>query len=135
MGRSEARFGTKSDDAYADAAGYLCLHGAEVRPTVGEQCWAATVPVITSARPSSAEWRAAIHALHDAMEAAGVPGGLGLRFTMGDGFPPPPAPRSTGWVCPGGQCSRVVLLDAAEAGAAPPDPPCTLADRPMRLVR
>ena len=127
------RFGTKSgDEAYADAAGYLCLHEAELREAVGEQCWAASVPVITTAEPSSTPWREAIRAVHDAAEAAGIPGGLGLRFTMGDGFPPAPAPRSSGWVCPGGSCSRVVLREAS--GAQPPDPQCTLAGQPMRLV-
>lgn len=127
------RFGTKpDDDVYADAAGYLCLHEAELREAVGEQCWATSVPVITTAEPSSTPWREAIRAVHDAAQAAGIPGGLGLQHSMGDGFPPPPAPRSSGWVCPGGSCSRVVLREAS--GAPSPDPVCTLAGQPMRLV-
>jgi hypothetical protein len=121
----------KRQQVYADAAGYLCLHETDVRQAVGEECWAATIPVITNAEPSSTEWRAAIDAVHDALEAAHVSGGLGLRFTMGDGFPSPPAPRSSGWVCPAGHCSRVVLRDAA---GDPPEPVCALAGRPMRLV-
>jgi hypothetical protein len=130
MRRLTASFGTKSDDAYADAAGYLCQHETEVRQLIGEQRWTAAVPVITSAEPSSTAWRDAIRAVHDAMEAEGIQGGLGLRFTMGDGFPAPPPPRSSGWVCPRGCCSRVVLRDAA----ATPDPLCALTGRPMRMV-
>jgi hypothetical protein len=126
------RFGTKSDGAYADAAGYLCRHQADVRAAVGEQCWAAEIPVITSAEPASKAWRDAIRAVHEATEAAGIPNGLGLRSLMGDGFPPPPAPRSSGWVCPVRCCSRVVLRDAL--GEDPAEPLCGLADRPMRLV-
>jgi len=129
----KVQFGTKSDDVYADAAGYLCQHGTEIRQAVGEQCWAATVPIIVSAQPSSTEWRAAIHAVHDAMEAEDIPGGLGLRFTMGDGFPSPPTPRSSGWVCPGRCCSRVVLADTPDS-PSPPEPHCVLAEKPMRLV-
>jgi hypothetical protein len=124
------RFGTKSGDAYADAAGYLCLHETEVRQAIGEERWSAAVPVITGAEPSSTEWRDAIRAVHDAMEAAGIPGGLGLRFPMGDGFPAEPTPRSAGWVCPGGCCGRVVLRDSPDS----PAPLCALAGRPMRIV-
>jgi hypothetical protein len=146
------RSGAKSNDAFQDAAGYLCQHAAEVRPAVGDACWTAAIPVITGTEPSSAAWREAIRAVHDAAEAAGIPGGLGLRFTMG-GFPDPPPPRSSGWVCPGGSCSRVVLRDAADlpggarhagpgaaaadegqAGACMPGPQCALSGQPMRLV-
>lgn len=126
------RFGAKSDDVYSDAAGYLCLHAAQIRAAVGEQCWTAAVPAIVAAEPSGAEWREAIRAVHDAAEAAGIPGGLGLRFTMGDGFPPPPPPRSSGWVCPAGHCSRVVLRDGP--GQDPAGPLCALTGQPMRLV-
>ena len=139
MRKPKALFGAKSD-VYAEAAGYLCLHGSEVRKVVGERCWAETVPIITSAQPSSTQWREAIHALHDALEAANVPGGLGLRFTMGDGFPAPPAPRSSGWVCPRGYCNRVVLADTPGSAPGNPtqepsgEPRCTLTGQPMRLV-
>lgn len=126
------RFGTKSDDAYADAAGYLCRYEADVREAVGEQIWAAHIPVITSADPGSEAWRDALRAVHEAAEAAGIPNGLGLHTPMGGGFPAPPTPRSSGWVCPIGSCSRVVLRDALAED--PAEPPCGLADRPMRLV-
>jgi len=126
------RFRTKSDDAYADAAGYLCRHETDLRAAVGEQCWATEIPVITSAEPAGDAWRAAIRAVHEAAVAAGIPNGLGLGSLMGDGFPPPPTPRSSGWVCPVGCCNRVVLRDAL--GADPTEPLCGLAETPMRLV-
>lgn len=148
------RFGVKSGDAYQDAAGYLCLHASEVRQAVGDACWTAAIPVITGTEPSSTAWREAIRAVHNAAEAVGIPGGLGLRFTMDKGFPAPPPPRSSGWVCPGGSCSRVILRESTDppdaagyslpgaagrpdegpADAHMPDPPCALFGRPMRLV-
>jgi hypothetical protein len=127
-------FSTKSDESYADAAEYLCRHDAEVREAVGEQCWAAQIPVITTAQPSSTQWREAIRAVHDAAEAADIPGGLGLRFPMGGEFPAAPAPRSAGWVCPGRCCSRVVLRDASTSAQESSEPLCGLVGRPMRLV-
>lgn len=130
MTGQKARFRKSDDDAYADAVRYLCLHASEVRDAVGEHCWRTAIPDIASAEPSTPAWRAAITVVHRAMEDAGVPGGLGLRFLMGDkDFPRVPTARSAGWVCPGRHCSRVVLRDPSSD-----EPTCELLGRPMRIV-
>ncbi|MGW3726004.1 hypothetical protein [Streptomyces sp. NPDC000851] len=131
--------GAKARRVYEDAVEYLCRNVDSVRELIGPALWDAHFAVVRDAEPATTEWRDSVRALHDAVEAAGIPGGLGLRPTMGVGnwpgvpmpqWPGAPTPQSTGWVCPTRRCARVDLRD----GALPDTPTCALADRPMRLV-
>jgi hypothetical protein len=126
--------GTKARRAYEEAVGYLCRHAEDLRAAVDPSCWEPAIAIIRDDDPSSPRWQDAVLGLHQAAEAAGIPGGLGLRFPM-NGFPPRPIPRTAGWVCPHGRCARVELRD--EPGTNAPQcaaPQCTLSGRPMRLV-
>ncbi|WP_159054162.1 hypothetical protein [Streptomyces sp. AS58] len=123
--------GAKARTVYEDAVGYLCRHVEELRPLIAPAVWESAYPVVRDADPADTEWRDAVHALHDAVEAADIPNGLGLPAIMGVGdWPDAPTPRSVGWVCPSSRCARVELRD----GAASPAPVCTLGGGPMRLV-
>ncbi|MBZ9642569.1 hypothetical protein [Streptomyces sp. PSKA30] len=123
--------GAKARRVYEDAVEYLCRNVDAVRELIGPALWDTHFAVVRDADPAGTEWRDAVRALHDAVEAAGIPGGLGLRPTMGVGdWPGAPTPQSTGWVCPTRRCARVDLRD----DATPDTPTCTLAGRPMRLV-
>ncbi|MFF4350610.1 hypothetical protein [Streptomyces sp. NPDC001530] len=123
--------GAKALRVYEDAVAYLCRNVDAVRVLIGSALWEAPFAVVQGGDPSTAEWRDAVRALHDAAEAAGIPGGLGLSSTMGVGdWPSAPTPQSVGWVCPTGRCARVDLRE----GAVPETPSCALAGRPMRLV-
>ncbi|MCX5563148.1 hypothetical protein [Streptomyces sp. NBC_00038] len=124
--------GAKARRVYEDAVEYLCRNVEAVRELVGPGPWEASFAVVRDGDPSAGEWRDAVRALHNAAEEAGVPGGLGLRSTMGVGeWPAGPTPRSAGWVCPTGRCARVDLRMGA---GAPDTPTCSLAGRPMHLV-
>ncbi|MEV0176808.1 hypothetical protein AB0I00_37560 [Streptomyces sp. NPDC050803] len=123
--------GAKARRVYEDAVEYLCRNVEELRPLIAAAVWEASFPVVRDADPAAAEWRDAVRALHDAVEAAGVPNGLGLPATMGVGdWPGAPTPRSVGWVCPTNRCARVEL----RAGASAATPDCALGGGPMRLV-
>lgn len=128
-----ARFGRKHPDLYAEAVGYLCQNSGDLRAEIGDGTWNASIGVIRSAAPSSQSWRDAVRALHDTAIAAGIPGGIGLRSTMG-GFPPPVPEPSSGWICPHGLCTRVQLRDSAQS-PSPEVPLCALSAQPMRLVK
>jgi hypothetical protein len=89
--------------------------------------------VVREGDPATVEWREAVGTLHDAAEAAGIPGGLGLRPTLGVGdWPSGLTPRSVGWVCPTGRCARVDLRD--DRDAAHETPMCALTGQAMRVV-
>ncbi|MEV5314062.1 hypothetical protein [Streptomyces sp. NPDC052610] len=123
--------GAKARRVYEDAVEYLCRNAGELRPLIAPAVWESAFPVVRDADPAGAEWRDAVRALHDAVESAGIPNGLGLPATMGVGdWPGAPTPRSSGWVCPTSRCARVELRD----GASTPAPPCALGGGPMRLV-
>ncbi|MFB7533930.1 hypothetical protein ACFC0C_38105 [Streptomyces sp. NPDC056178] len=123
--------GAKARGVYEDAVEYLCRNVEELRPLVSSAVWESAFPVVRDADPAGAEWRDAVRALHNAVESAGVPNGLGLPATMGVGdWPGAPTPQSVGWVCPTSRCARVELRD----GAATATPACELAGGPMRLV-
>jgi hypothetical protein len=123
--------GAKARRVYEDAVEYLCRNVDAVRDLIGPGLWDAPFAVVRDGTPLSGEWRDAVRALHHAAEAAGIPGGLGLRATMGVGeWPSAPTPQSVGWVCPTGRCARVDLHE----GAVPETPTCALAGGPMRLV-
>jgi len=140
-------------DSYSDAALYLCQNAADLRPELGAGRWDPLIRAFLAAEPSSAAWREAIRALHDAAIAAGIPGGLGLEVIMGHGFPAGPAPRSSGWACPTRHCPRVELRDddaamttpaaptpvpvptvPVPAVPSPAAPRCPLSGQPLRLV-
>ncbi|MGV5033353.1 hypothetical protein ACVB8X_12600 [Streptomyces sp. NRAIS4] len=122
--------GARAHRLYEDAVDYLCRNADALRELIGPALWEAPFAVVRDGDPATDEWRAAVRALHDAAEAAGIPGGLGLRATMGVGdWPPGPPPRSVGWVCPTGRCSRVDLRDASSQ-----TPTCALGRSPMHLV-
>lgn len=114
---------------YEEAVGYLCRNAGDLRAAIGSSRWESAITVIRDDDPLSTQWQDAVLGLHQAAEAAGIPGGLGLRFPM-NGFPAGPPPRTVGWVCPGERCARVELRDEPDADA----PRCTLSERPMRLV-
>ncbi|GHB23975.1 hypothetical protein GCM10010377_12320 [Streptomyces viridiviolaceus] len=123
--------GAKARRVYEGAVEYLCRNVEELRPLVAPTVWESAFPVVRDADPAGTEWRDAVRALHDAVESAGVPNGLGLPATMGVGdWPGAPTPQSAGWVCPTRRCARVELRDAAAA----PTPVCDLGGGPMRLV-
>ncbi|MGD0554963.1 MAG: hypothetical protein ABSA93_08290 [Streptosporangiaceae bacterium] len=119
----------RGPDPYSDAALYLCLNAADLRLELGDERWDPLSQAFLAAEPSTAAWREAIRALHDAATAVGIPGGLGLEVTMGRGFPEGPAPRSSGWVCPTRSCPRVELRDDS-----PTAPCCWMSGQPLRLV-
>lgn len=127
-----ARASSKSDEAYTAAAEYLCLHAASLRASIGDEAWGTAIAAYLDAAPGSGPWRDALRAVHDAAEEAEIPGGIGLRFTMGPSFPSPPPPRLPGWECPSGRCGRVVLRNTA--GPDAPAPVCGLSGQPMRPV-
>jgi hypothetical protein len=119
---------------YGDAVDYLCRHVHALSERIDGVVWDAAIGTIANADPSGEEWRDAVRRLHDAAEAADVPGGIGLLelrggFSRGGGFPDPPPPRTTGWVCPAGRCTRVELR-----ADQVPTPVCDLTGKPMRLV-
>ncbi|WNI33327.1 hypothetical protein [Streptomyces sp. ITFR-6] len=123
--------GAKAHGVYEDAVEYLCRNVGELRPLVSSAVWHSAFPVVRDADPAGAEWWDAVRALHDAVEAAGVPNGLGLPATMGVGdWPGAPTPQSVGWVCPTSRCGRVEL----RTGTVTATPGCDLARGPMRLV-
>ncbi|MFC7259087.1 hypothetical protein [Streptomyces lutosisoli] len=123
--------GTQARRVYENAVEYLCRNVDAVRELIGPALWEAPFAVVRDGDPSTGAWRDAVRALHNAAEAAGIPGGLGLSITMGSSvWPSGPTPRSVGWVCPSGRCARVDLRE----GAVPETPECALAGRPMRLV-
>lgn len=123
--------GATARRAYEDAVEYLCRNAGELRPLIGPAVWESAFPVVRDADPAGTEWRDAVRALHDAVESAGVPNGLGLPVSMGIGdWPGAPAPRSVGWVCPGDRCARVEL----RAVPSDPAPMCELRGGAMRLV-
>ncbi|MGX1131994.1 hypothetical protein RKD49_004184 [Streptomyces glaucescens] len=123
--------GAKARRVYEDAVEYLCRNAGELRPLIDPAVWESAFPVVRDADPAGAEWRDAVRALHDAVESAGIPNGLGLPATMGVGdWPGAPTPRSSGWVCPTSRCARVELRDGAFAAT----PSCALGGGPMRLV-
>ncbi|MGW7002417.1 hypothetical protein ACWGCW_06225 [Streptomyces sp. NPDC054933] len=123
--------GAKARKVYEEAVEYLCRNIDSLRELIDPTLWAASFAVVQDGDPSSGEWRDAVRDLHNAAEAAGIPGGLGLHSTMGGGgWPASPTSRSVGWVCPTGRCARVDLRGEAISNA----PQCALADQPMRLV-
>lgn len=125
--------GAKARRIYEDAVEYLCRNVDAVRELIGPGSWEAPFAVVRDGDPATSEWRDAVRELHDAAETAGIPGGLGLRSTMGPGdWPSGPTPRSAGWVCPTGRCARVDLRPDGAADAEAPA--CALTGRPMRLV-
>jgi hypothetical protein len=126
--------GTASGRVYEDAVEYLCRHAEALRELIGSAGWDEHFEVVRSTDPATEAWREAVRALHDAADAAGNPGGIGLGVTMGVGpWPAGPPPRSVGWICPTGRCARVDLSDA-EAGVRAPEPHCALAGGPLRQV-
>lgn len=123
--------GAKARRLYADAVEYLCRNVDALRELTGPAVWDAPFAVVRDGDPSTGAWQDAVRALHDAAEAAGIPGGIGLRSTMGVGnWPSAPTPQSVGWICPTDRCARVDLRE----GADPQTPTCALVGRPMRLV-
>lgn len=113
---------------YGDAVDYLCRHIRALSEKIDPVVWRDAIGTIADAEPSGEEWRDAVRRLHEAAEAAGVPGGIGLLELRG-GFPGAPVPRTTGWVCPAGRCTRVQLRAGQMA-----TPACDLTGVPMRLV-
>ncbi|WP_405797351.1 hypothetical protein [Streptomyces sp. NBC_01506] len=132
--------GAPARRVYEDAVEYVCRNVDALRDLIGPARWDAPFAVIRDGDPETGEWRDAVRELQDAAEAAGIPGGIGLRATMGVSDWPSGAPaRSVGWVCPTGRCARVDLRNGL---ATPPTldptpdpaPTCALTARPMRLV-
>ncbi|MEV0774443.1 hypothetical protein ACIBLA_33865 [Streptomyces sp. NPDC050433] len=124
--------GEQARRLYEDAVEYLCRNAEALRDLIGPARWEAPFATVRDGDPATGEWRDAVRALHDAAEAAGIPGGIGLRSTMGVGdWLSGPAPQSVGWICPTDRCGRV---DLRKGGAPPRTPTCALAGRPMRLV-
>ncbi|MFD7861908.1 hypothetical protein [Streptomyces sp. NPDC059783] len=119
-------------EAYEGAVEYLCAQFALLEEEFGGPDWAGRVGAITSGEPFTEEWYAAVLRLHESLEAGGLPGGLGLTTPMGGTEWPGPSPRTAGWVCPTGACSRV---RRTEGGAPEQDAPrCALVGRAMRFV-
>ncbi len=123
--------GAKAHRVYEDAVEYLCRNIDALRELIGPELWETSFATVRDADPATGEWRDAVRELHDAAEAAGIPGGIGLRSTMSaGGWPSAPTPRSVGWICPTGRCARVDLRE----GAVAQTPTCALAGQQMRLV-
>ncbi|MEV6974210.1 hypothetical protein [Kitasatospora sp. NPDC093806] len=123
--------GAKAQRVYEDAVEYLCRNTAALRELVGAARWDGPFAVVRDAEPAGDAWREAVRTLHEAAEEAGIPGGIGLRTTMGVGdWPAGPPPRSTGWVCPTGRCARVDLPEEAGRGGGS----CALTGDPLRRV-
>jgi hypothetical protein len=123
---------THTRRAYEDAVEYLCRNAEALRELIGAEHWREPFAAVRDGAHDTPEWQDAVRELHEAAETAGIPGGLGLRSTMGaGGWPSGPPPRSTGWVCPTGRCGRV---DLREGEPLPETPLCALAGGPMRLV-
>lgn len=119
----------KDRTTYQDAVEYLCRHARTLRAMIPQTTWEASFSIVRESDPTTARWRDAVRALHDAAEDAGIPGGLGLQPLLG-GFPAGPTPRTIGWVCPAGRCARVELREDPTTEA----PQCALSGQPMRLV-
>lgn len=124
--------GAKARGVYEDAVEFLCRNIEELGPLVAPAVWDAAFPLVRDADPAGAAWRDAVRTLHDAVEAAGVPNGLGLPATMGrtPGWRSSPTPQSVGWVCPTDRCGRIALRHEP----SDPTPACAVAGVPMRLV-
>ncbi|MER7701865.1 hypothetical protein ABTX81_03040 [Kitasatospora sp. NPDC097605] len=123
----------KAGRVFADAVEYLCRNAGDLRELVGPDAWDGPFAAVRDAEPGGAAWREAVRALHEAVEAAGVPGGIGLRATLGAGdWPAGPPARSTGRICPTGRCARVDLPGERAADGA--DPLCALTGGPLRQV-
>ncbi|MFE2109714.1 hypothetical protein ACFXAF_28160 [Kitasatospora sp. NPDC059463] len=122
----------KAERVLADAVEYLCRNAGELRDLLGP-AWDAPFAVVRDTAPAEPAWRDALRALHEAVEAAGVPGGIGLRATLGVGaWPAGPPARSVGRICPTGRCARVDLPEKEPAEG--PDPLCALTGGPLRPV-
>ncbi|WP_328872703.1 hypothetical protein OHT76_22800 [Streptomyces sp. NBC_00287] len=122
--------GAKARQVYEDAVEYLCRNIDDLRGLVGPAVWEPAFAAVRDRDPASREWRDAVRALHDTVEAAGVPGGLGLDPTMGVGdWIGRPTPQSVGWICPTRRCGRVDLREEATD-----TPTCALHGLPMRLI-
>lgn len=132
--------GAKARRVYEDAVEYLCRHVEDLRPLIDDAVWASHFPVVRDADPAGDDWRNAVRALHLAVEAAGIPNGLGLPAVMGVGnwpgsgvghWPDTWPSRSSGWVCPKrNRCGRVELRNGADT----PTPTCALGGDEMRPV-
>lgn len=119
---------------YGEAVEYLCVHAHALREKIGVGVWSEAIGIIQDPGTADWAWHDAVRRLHDAAEDAGIPGGIGLvelrgEYSIGHGFPLPPVPRTTGWVCPSGRCTRVELRDHVTA-----TPACDVAGAPMRPV-
>ncbi|WP_327675261.1 hypothetical protein [Kitasatospora sp. NBC_00458] len=130
--------GGKERRLFEDAVEYLCRNAEALRELVGPAHWDAPFARVRDGDPATGAWRDAVRDLHEAAEDAGIPGGIGLRTTMGavGDWPGGPVPRSVGWICPTGRCARVDLPDDA---AAPPGDAsgarlCALSGGPLRRV-
>ncbi|MED7948414.1 hypothetical protein [Streptomyces sp. BE303] len=133
--------GGKERRVFEDAVEYLCRNAGALRDLVGATRWDGPFALVRDGDPATGAWHDAVRALHEAAEDAGIPGGIGLRTTMGVGdWPGGPTPRSVGWICPTGRCARVDLPDDAPPDAVGPDnaPPdarvCALSGGPLRRV-
>jgi hypothetical protein len=119
---------------YGEAVEYLCVHARTLRTKIDVGVWSEAIGIIQDPVAADEAWHDAVRRLHEAAEDAGIPGGIGLLELRGEfgersGFPPAPVPRTTGWVCPSGRCTRVELRDHATA-----TPACDVAGVPMRPV-
>ncbi|MGW2544650.1 hypothetical protein ACWC5I_28170 [Kitasatospora sp. NPDC001574] len=124
--------GGKERRVFEDAVEYLCRNAGALRDLVNDPTrWDGPFALVRDGDPATGAWRDAVRALHEAAEDAEIPGGIGLRTTMGVGdWPGGPTPRSVGWVCPTDRCARVDLPDDA-----PPDARvCALSGGPLRRV-
>ncbi|MFF2328466.1 MULTISPECIES: hypothetical protein [unclassified Streptomyces] len=119
-------------EAYRDAVEYLCAQFASLNEQLGGPEWTRAVETITSGEPYTERWYTAVRLLHEAVEDAGVPGGLGLTTPMGVQQWPAAQRRTTGWVCPNSSCSRVQR--SAGGPEQLPAPECALLGRAMRFV-
>lgn len=120
--------------AYGEAVEYICVHARALREKIDASVWSDSIGVIQDPATADETWQDAVRRLHEAAEAAGMSGGIGLLELRGEcsgrsGFPPPPVPRTSGWVCPSERCTRVELRDHAKV-----TPVCDVAGAPMRPV-
>ncbi len=124
----------KHQQVFEDAVEYLCRNAGELRELLGPARWDAPFAAVRDTEPATDGWRAAVRALHEAAEEAGIPGGIGLRVTLGvGGWPAGPPHRAVGRVCPTGRCARVDLPDDPPS-AGGPDQVCALTGGPLRPV-